>query len=114
MKPSLPTVYEWRHAPAECSRGGLPDRLVRARLERGILPRDRLLEASGLRRGLESEFRVQPVTASCVTLQRVGLPPAAIESQHEQAEHPLARRMLGGQLVQLGDDKQVLPRRQAR
>ena len=64
--------------------------------------------------GLEAELLVQPSPAARVDLQRVGLAPAAIEGQHEQAEEPFARGMLGSQLLELGDDERVLPRRQAR
>ena len=99
----------------EAPRGlSLRGRLTDARLERRILAQDRLFEAPQLRRGLESELRVQPAPAPRVDLQRVGLAPAAIQGQHEQAEQPLARRMLGDQLFELGDDERVLPRRQAR
>jgi len=75
---------------------------------------DRLLQAMQLRRGFESQLLVQPHAAACVDLQRVGLAAAPIQRPHQQTDQPLARRMLGGQLLELGNDECVLSRRQTR
>ena len=96
------------------ARRRLRDRLSDARIEGRIVAQDRFFEAPQLRRGLESELLVQPSPVLRVDLQRVGLASAAIQGQHEQLDEPLARRMLGGQLFELGDDERVLARRQAR
>ena len=77
-------------------------------VERRVVAQDRLLQALQLRRGLEPELLIQPPPPARVDLERVALAPAAIQRQHQQADQPLTRRILGAQLLELGDHKRVL------
>ena len=56
-----------------------------------------------------TELLIEPHAAARVDLQRVALTAAAIQHQHRQADQPLARRILGRKLLELGDDERVLP-----
>ena len=92
-----------------------PRAVVRgATRERRVVAQDRLLHLSQLQRRLETQLLVQAPPALLVGLERIGLPAAAVEGQHQQSDQPLARRMLGRQLLELTDDEGVLTLLQAR
>jgi hypothetical protein len=82
--------------------------------QRSVVAEDRLLQTLQLRRGLQSELLIQPPAAARIDLQCVGLAAAPIQRKHQQADQPLARRMLGRQPLELGDDERVLALRQPR
>ncbi len=72
--------------------------------EARLLPQDRPLEL--LERGarLEAELVGEDAARVAVDLERVGLPPAAVEGEHALLEEPLAVGMLGRERLELGDD----------
>lgn len=53
---------------------------------------------------LEAELRREGAASLLVGLQRLGLPPRAVEGEHQLAPGPLAQRLLGDQLLQLDDE----------
>jgi len=62
-------------------------------LERGVLGQDPLLEPAQRRTGVDTELVGQQRPRTGVGVQRVGLPAAAIEGQHEELPPPLAQRL---------------------
>ena len=59
------------------------------------------------RAGLEAQFVGQGAADSLIRLQRVGLPPGPIQSDHQLARQPFAQRVLAGQRVEFGDHQGV-------
>jgi hypothetical protein len=72
-----------------------------------IVGEDRLLQLPERGHGLEAELVHERHSRCSVGLERVGLPVAAIERQHELAAHALAQRMLPHQGLELADELRV-------
>jgi hypothetical protein len=73
-----------------------------ARCRRGdFLPQHRLLEPAQLLARLDAQLVRQHRAGAAVGGQRVGLPFAAIQRQHQKAPEPLPDPMLGDQALQL-------------
>jgi hypothetical protein len=87
-------------------------RLDHRRQERRVMAEDLLLELAQVRPGLEPEVLDEPGTRVAVGLERVGLPPRAVEREHELPSQPLAVRVLGDQFSQLADHLGVAAERQ--
>ena len=79
----------------------------RGRVERRILPEDRLLEGSELRAGLDAGGLDEHPACLAVGLERVGLPARAVEREHALRVERLAERVLGDERVELGQDVAV-------
>ena len=62
--------------------------------------------------GVDAELAGEQVADMAVGGQRVGLPAAPVQRQHELAVQPLPQRMVGGQLLQLGGERVVPAQRQ--
>ena len=63
---------------------------------------------------IDAELIGEQVAGTPVGGQRLGLPAAAIQRQHELAVQPLPQRILGGQLLQLAGERVVPAKRQVR
>ena len=74
------------------------------RLQRRILPQDRGLEPLQRRRRLDSELVDEAAARLLVELERLGLPPRAVERDHELAAQALPQRMLGDERLELSDE----------
>ena len=57
--------------------------------------------------GLDADLLDEDATGLAVDLERLGLPPAAIQREHQLRREPLARRVLGQQLPQLAHQRGV-------
>ena len=68
---------------------------------------DRALKLSQGRAGLQAEFGSQPRRSTAVRVERLRLPTAAVEREHQQAEQVLAVGMSRGQPLELTDDLPV-------
>ena len=68
-----------------------------------LLPEDRLGEGPQLRRRVDAQLVGQPAAQPVVQRERVRLPPAPIERDHEQPVQPLAQRVQGRQPLEVGD-----------
>ncbi len=66
----------------------------RRQLERVVLAQHRLLEVAQLLAGLQPELAHEVLTRLAIRGQRVGLPPSAVEREHELTAQPLAQRVL--------------------
>ena len=75
----------------------------RRRRELGAVGEDLGLELAQLRAGLEPELVAHVPSAVAVDLQRLGLPPAAVEREHELAAYALAQRVLAHERLELAD-----------
>ena len=62
--------------------------------------------------GVDAEFAGEQVAGTPVGGERLGLPAAAIQREHELAVQPLPQRMLGGQLLQFAGERIVAAKRQ--
>ena len=62
--------------------------------------------------GVDAELGGEQVADPPVGGQRVGLPAAAVQRQHELTVQPLPQRMFGDQLLQFGGDRVVPAKRQ--
>ena len=79
-------------------RRGQPDRARRLALgsgqvERRVVLQDRALELAQLGRGDDAEPLVEQAVALAVQLERLGLPPGAVEREHQLAAGALAQRL---------------------
>ena len=74
----------------------------RGRIERGVLAQDALLELLERAARLEAELVPQPNRAAPVRIESLGLPPRAVEREHELLEQMLAERMRRDERVELG------------
>src|SRR5262245_31089012 len=81
----------------------------RRRRKRVVLPEDRGLEVTQSLTGLEAELVAQPTPDRAIDVERLGLPPGAVEGEHEQRGHPLLIRMLGDERLELADELRVTP-----
>ena len=68
---------------------------------------DRVLQGTQLVTRLDAQLVGEPPPRLAVGVERVGLAPAAVESEHELAGEPLVRRMLGHHTSQLSDELDV-------
>ena len=62
--------------------------------------------------GVDAKLVGEQVAGTPVGGERLGLPAAAIQRQHELAVQPFPQRMLSGQLFQLGGERVVPAKRQ--
>ncbi len=69
--------------------------------KRVVLAQDRVLELAQLGPGLYADVFDEPPARVLESLQRLGLPTAAVESEHELTGELLAGRVVGDQLPQL-------------
>jgi hypothetical protein len=90
-------------------RDRLPGRL---QVQRGILPKDGLLELPKPRSRLDPQLLDQRLTGFPVDLEGLGLSPRTTQRHHELASHALSERMLGDQRLQLRRQLTVAPERQ--
>jgi hypothetical protein len=81
-------------------------------VEGGILPEDGRLQVAQLQAGVDAEFLIERAVQAPVGGQRVGLPAAAVQRQHELGLGLLIQRPGGHQLFQFGQQRGVLPGRQ--
>ena len=72
--------------------------------ERLVLGEDGPLEAPKLFSRLEPELLVEQAAAGLVGVERLGLPPAAVEGQHQLPAEALAERVLADESLELGDE----------
>ena len=79
-----------------------------------ILAEDRLLEAPELGGRLKPELVVQDAPRLAIRVECIGLPPGAVEREHELPPEALLVRVLGHELPQLGHDVLVPPERELR
>ena len=89
---------------------GRRGRAVR-RVERGILAQHRPLQLLQLAPGVGSQLVDERAARVGVGLQRVRLSPRAIERDDELPSQPLAVRLAGDELLQLGDELHVAAER---
>ena len=85
--------------------GGAAPARRRVELERRVVGEDRGLQALELAARVEPEVLDQRVAGAPVGLQRVGLAAGAVEREHQLRVQALAVRVLGGQALQLADDR---------
>ena len=76
-------------------------------LERGVLAQDRVLQAAELRAGLDADLLHQHAARLLIRLERLGLPPAAVQREHALRVQALAQGVLGDDRVDLARDLQV-------
>jgi hypothetical protein len=99
-------------------RRGHPARRARRRggrrRELRVLLEDPLLERPQLVARLDPELVDEQPAAGGECRERLGLAPGAVEREHQLAAQALAVRMLGDQLLELGDHLAVAAEREAR
>ena len=78
------------------------------------MPEDGPLEARQRRAGLEPELRDERLAGVAIDGERLGLPAAPVEGQHELAARALAERLLRDQPLELGDQRAVPAEREVR
>ncbi len=81
-------------------------------IERRVLPQYRALKSLQCRAGLQAELLDQGPARRLVGLQRLGLPPAAVERDHQLPVQALTQRVGGDQRLKLADDIGVTAQRQ--
>ena len=81
-------------------------------LQRRVLPQDRLLQLAQRRARLDPQLFYQRPPRRLVDGERVGLPAATVQREHQLGAHALAQRVLGGERLQLGDQIGVATERQ--
>lgn len=72
-------------------------------------PEDPLLELGERGAGFDTQFLVEQPAGVGVDGERLGLPAAAVQREHEEFAQPLAERVSGGEGGQLGDRLGVAP-----
>ena len=77
-------------------------RLARGRVQRWILRENRLLQRAQLRARLDANLLDQRSPRAPVRLERLRLPAAAVEGEHEVSTQTLAQRLLGHRRLELG------------
>ena len=103
-----PAAREGRHRRRQLGRDryrrcGLRHRgRGRGCVEGGILPEDGRLQVAQLQAGVDAEFLIERAVQAPVGGQRVGLPAAAVQRQHELGLGLLIQRPGGHQLFQFG------------
>src|SRR5581483_4680770 len=91
-----------RRLHGRCGRGG----------ELGVVREDRVLDPPELRAGLEAELVDVDPPGRPVRLERVCLPAAPVEREHQLAPEPLAERAFVDRVLELGDDLPMLAERE--
>ena len=81
----------------------------RGEVERGVLREDRPLEALEQRARLETELLEEHGPPVAVVLERLGLPPGAVERDHQLRAEPVAERVLARNGLELADDLGARP-----
>ena len=72
-------------------------------VERRVLPQDRLLQPSELGPGLDPDLVNEDRARGTKALERLGLPPGAVQREHPQGVKALAQGMFGDQGVEPPD-----------
>ena len=72
-------------------------------VEVGVLAQDRLLEPLELRRWIDAELVDERLAGAAVSVERIRLPAAPVEREHQEPDRPLAERMLGDEGLELTD-----------
>jgi hypothetical protein len=80
--------------------------------ERGILRQHGALEPLQVRARLDAELLHQHPAGRLVGRQRIGLPPAAVEGDHQLLMQPFPQRVRGGQRLKLADHLGMTAERQ--
>ncbi len=80
------------------------------RPQRGVLAEHRGLNLTQVGTGLDAELVHQQVPGGAVRRKSIGLTTGTVEGEHLQATHPLPERVLGDELVELGNQS-LLPAR---
>ena len=83
-------------------------------VQRRVLGQHGCVQAPQRLAGVDAELTREQVADPPVGGQRVALPAAPVQRQHQLAVQPLPQRMLCGQLVQLGGQRVVPAQRQVR
>ena len=83
------------------------ERLRAVRVEPGILREDRALQAAETRSRLDAELVDEQSPALAEHRERLGLPPAAVEREHQRRAQLLAERSDRHEPRQLADDERV-------
>ena len=107
-RPSGEVVQVGRKLPRDRPRR----RLAVRRLEGGIGREDLLVQPLQLRIGVDAELGAERAAGVGVGRQRLALPLAAIQREHEPFPQPLTERILPDQAAQFHDDRVVAARPQ--
>ena len=83
-------------------------------LERAVVSEDRALELLQVVARLEPELVSQLAPSLLVALEGIGLPPGAIEREHELTAETFPERVLDGEQLELGDERPDVPERELR
>ena len=83
-----------------------------AQVQRRVLHEDRPLELLQLDARLEPELVVEQRPRPPVHLEALRLPAAPVEREHQLRPEPLAERVLGGERLELGDEREVAAERE--
>src|SRR6185369_10076451 len=70
-----------------------------------VLPQHRLLQLPQLRAGLDAELVHVQLARLAVELERVGLPPGAVQREHQERAWTLTQRLARDQLLELRNDR---------
>ncbi|HEX5917360.1 MAG TPA: hypothetical protein VFY76_05870 [Nocardioides sp.] len=81
-------------------------------VEKGVLAKDRRLEVSELATGVESELIIELTLGGRRHGERICLPPAPVQRQHQLRRETLSKRMLRHDGLDLAHDLSVAPRGQ--
>ena len=73
-------------------------------VERWVVIEYRRLQGAQLRAWVQAQFLQQHVTRVPEGTQRFGLPPGAVQGEHQEPVQPFAHRVRGSQRAKLGDD----------
>jgi hypothetical protein len=94
--------------------GAIPPQRSAAQLERRILLEDLALEGLDGRGGIQAEFRVERVPQPVIGVQGLCLATGPVQRKHQLAVQALAKRVLGRQALELGDEVSMLAEGQLR
>jgi hypothetical protein len=72
--------------------------------QRRVVGEDRLLQALELRTRRKAEIGVEGAHRVAVRVERLSLPPGAVQGEHELGPQPLAQRLARYQLLELADE----------
>jgi hypothetical protein len=78
-------------------------RYERGKAERRVLAQDRALQRAQLRARLEPEFLDEQAPSFAVSVERVRLPPGAVQRQHQLGAKTLLQRVFGDESLELAD-----------
>ncbi len=102
-----------RHGPSAVARGGHPAASgSRWRVQRRVLVQDRAFQLPQWLAWFDAELLGQRPPRLLVGGQRVCLPPAPVQRNHQLLVQPLAQRVGGYQGLQFADDMRVTPQRE--